>query len=103
MYSWIWRKLPGNVWAKTGQSLTLLGLTLALLWFVAFPAVRPMLPWVDVDLGDNDFGPAPTTSQDVDGEEDGQLPDGVTGPNPSFDPEDYETAEAPDGEGEGGG
>lgn len=103
MYSWIWRKLPGNAWFKATQSLVLVGGALALLWFVAFPAVRPVLPWVDVDL-DGDLAPQveETTTEDGDDTDDEDGP-GIDGPDPNFDPEDYETAEAPDGEEEGEG
>ena len=41
MYSWIWRHLPGGVPAKTVG---------ALLLFVVFPQVEPLLPFTDVTV-----------------------------------------------------
>lgn len=99
MYSWIWRKLPGNSWLKAGQSLALVGGMLALLWFVAFPAVRPVLPWVDVEL-EGDLAPQVEETTGDDDEDTSDEDDPGTGPDPNFDPEDYETAEEPDEEGD---
>ena len=39
MYSWIWKKLPGNNWLKAALSLVLLLGFLALLFLVIFPAL----------------------------------------------------------------
>ena len=48
MYGWIWRKLPGPLPVKLFEALILLGLVLALLFFVVFPWAEPRLPFNDV-------------------------------------------------------
>lgn len=50
MYSWIWRHLPGGVPGKVAGSLVLVVAAAALLWFVVFPAVEPLLPFGDVTV-----------------------------------------------------
>ncbi|WP_018349083.1 hypothetical protein [Longispora albida] len=47
MYAWIWRKLPFGVPGKLAGSLLLLAGIAALLWWVVFPAVDPLLPMND--------------------------------------------------------
>ncbi|HEY9390979.1 MAG TPA: hypothetical protein VIR27_14600 [Mycobacteriales bacterium] len=50
MYTWIWRKLPGNTAAKvTGAAILILAVS-ALLLFVVFPWVEPRLPFNDVTV-----------------------------------------------------
>ena len=49
MYSWIWSKLPGGLPGKLIGSIALSAGMVALLWFVVFPAVRPHMPWSNVD------------------------------------------------------
>lgn len=50
MYTWIWRHLPGGVAAKCAAALVLfLGIS-ALLLFVVFPKVGPLLPWSGVTI-----------------------------------------------------
>lgn len=45
MYGWIWRRLPGGLVGKLlGASLLVLAVV-ALLLFVVFPYVEPMLPF----------------------------------------------------------
>jgi hypothetical protein len=60
VYAWIWRKLPGNAYAKLTQSLVLLVAVGALLWYVIFPWATPLLPFDDVQVSDgtNQSGPA---------------------------------------------
>ncbi|NMO56766.1 hypothetical protein HH310_37035 [Actinoplanes sp. TBRC 11911] len=53
MYAWIWRKLPFGVWGKLAGSLGLAVATIALLWYVVFPAATPLLPFDDVQVTDN--------------------------------------------------
>ena len=104
MYGWIWRRLPFGLPGKIVGSLALTAGVLALLWFVAFPAIRPMMPWSNVEVGggtnveneeggDGPAGDEPTCTQGVDCAHTG------------FDPEDYQTAESPpaseDQEGDG--
>ncbi|MGY1815488.1 hypothetical protein [Blastococcus sp. SYSU D00820] len=50
MYSWIWRKLPGGTAAKALCALLLLAAVSALLLFVVFPEVEPLLPFTDVTV-----------------------------------------------------
>jgi hypothetical protein len=50
VYSWIWRHLPGGVAGRLLGSLVLVAATAALLWFVIFPAVEPLLPNNDVTV-----------------------------------------------------
>ena len=61
MYSWTWRHLPGPFVARLLQVLVLLAAAVALLLFVIFPAVEPLLPYNDVTVGNSDTtspGPA---------------------------------------------
>lgn len=51
MYGWIWRKLPFGVPGKIIGSLILVGGAVALLWYVVFPAIDPILPFNDVQVG----------------------------------------------------
>ncbi len=55
MYAWIWSKLPFGTPGKIGGSLLITGVLVALLWFVVFPWVEPILPFDDVQVGD-DYG-----------------------------------------------
>ena len=59
MYGWIWRTLPGGWPGKLIGSLLLLLAAIALLFFVVFPAVEPLLPFGDVTV---DTGPTPRPS-----------------------------------------
>jgi hypothetical protein len=54
MYSWIWRHLPGPLVARLLQTLVLLAAAVALLLFVVFPAVEPLLPYNDVTVSNSD-------------------------------------------------
>lgn len=56
MYAWIWRKLPFGLYGKISGSLVLIGVAVALLWFVVFPWAEPILPFDDVQVG-NPGGP----------------------------------------------
>lgn len=94
MYSWIWRKLPGGLPGKLIGSVALTVGVVVLLWFVVFPAVRPMMPWSNV----------PSTGVNVENGETGAPAEeqtcvpGVDCPGTGFDPEDWLTAESPEGE-----
>lgn len=50
MYTWIWRHLPGPVAAKAFVALLLVGAVSALLLFVVFPHVEPLLPFTEVTV-----------------------------------------------------
>jgi len=50
MYTWIWRHLPGPLPAKTLAALVLVLAVSALLLFVVFPQVEPLLPFTDVTV-----------------------------------------------------
>ena len=92
MYSWIWSKLPGGLPGKLIGSIALSAGMLALLWFVVFPAVRPHMPWSNVD---------PAGGVNVENGEDGGPAEGETCvvgvdcPGTGFDSDDWATAESP--------
>lgn len=50
MYAWIWRTLPGGVAGKLAGSTLLLVAAVALLFFVVFPAIEPLVPIGDVTV-----------------------------------------------------
>ncbi len=50
MYVWLWRHLPGGLWGKLVLSLLMVLAVCALLLFVVFPAVEPLLPFSDVTV-----------------------------------------------------
>lgn len=50
MYGWIWRVLPGGLPGKIIGSAVLIAAVCALLLFVAFPWVEPMLPFNDITV-----------------------------------------------------
>jgi hypothetical protein len=60
VYTWIWRHLPGPLPVRLLQALLLVAAVAALLLFVVFPAVEPLLPYSDVTV---DTGPLPTPTR----------------------------------------
>jgi hypothetical protein len=50
MYGWIWRHLPFGRPGKLIGSLGLAVAAAALLWYVVFPRVEPLLPFDDVQV-----------------------------------------------------
>lgn len=48
MYAWIWRQLPGPVAVRAVTALVLVVAVVALLFFVVFPWVEPLLPFSNV-------------------------------------------------------
>ena len=50
MYTWIWRRLPGNTAVKALGALLLILAVSALLLFVVFPRVEPLLPFTQVTV-----------------------------------------------------
>jgi hypothetical protein len=52
MYSWIWRKLPGPVSVKVLEAVVLFLAVVALLFFVIFPWLEPLLPFDRVSVTD---------------------------------------------------
>ena len=50
MYGWLWRHLPGSASLRALQLLVLLVGVVALLLFVIFPAVEPLLPFNNVTI-----------------------------------------------------
>lgn len=83
MYGLIWRILPGPWASKIIMAVGLLVGAAALLWFFAFPAISPHMPFND---GAVDSGSAPGTG-----------PEG----EPAGEPEAEEPAEDAEDEGEG--
>jgi hypothetical protein len=47
----LWNVFPGGVLGKLLCSLVLTGAVAALLWYVVFPWVDPLLPFSDVTVG----------------------------------------------------
>ncbi len=45
MYGWIWRRLPGPVGLRLVEAMVLFLAVVALLFFVVFPWVEPILPF----------------------------------------------------------
>ena len=45
MYGWIWRRLPFGTPGKIIGSVLLAAAVAALLWFLVFPAIDPLLPF----------------------------------------------------------
>jgi hypothetical protein len=52
MYGWIWRRLPGNVAAKSAASLVLALAVVLLLFQYVFPWAEPLLPFGNVTVND---------------------------------------------------
>ncbi|AIJ20144.1 MULTISPECIES: hypothetical protein [Amycolatopsis] len=50
MYGWIWRRLPGPVAVRALIALVLVLGVIALLLFVVFPWLEPMLPFNQVSV-----------------------------------------------------
>ncbi|MDQ0378167.1 hypothetical protein [Amycolatopsis thermophila] len=50
MYAWIWRRLPGPAAVKAVTALVLVLGVIALLLFVVFPWLDPMLPFNQVSV-----------------------------------------------------
>ncbi|OXM74573.1 MULTISPECIES: hypothetical protein [Amycolatopsis] len=50
MYGWIWRRLPGPAGVKAVTALVLVLGVIALLLFVVFPWLEPMLPFNHVSV-----------------------------------------------------
>ncbi|MGH3432404.1 MAG: hypothetical protein ACRDQB_06155 [Thermocrispum sp.] len=48
MYAWIWRHLPGPPAVRVAIAVLLVAGVVALLMFVVFPWLEPMLPFNDV-------------------------------------------------------
>lgn len=51
MYSWIWRRLPGPLAVRVVTALVLVAAVVALLLFVVFPWLEPLLPFNHVTAG----------------------------------------------------
>jgi len=60
VYSWIWRHLPGPLAARLVGSGLLLLAAVALLLFVVFPRVEPLLPFSKVTV-DHPVSGSPST------------------------------------------
>jgi hypothetical protein len=50
VYTWIWRHLPGNAAVKSFEALLLALAVAALLLFVVFPQIEPLLPFTEVTV-----------------------------------------------------
>jgi hypothetical protein len=97
VYSWIWKKLPFGLPGKIIGSVALSVGAFALLWFVLFPAVRPHMPWSNVDPA----GGVNVDQPEGDGGESPTCTPGVDCHDTQFDPGEWETAQSPTGEDDG--
>jgi hypothetical protein len=63
MYAWIWRRLPFGLVGKLVGSTVLVLAAVAMLWYVVFPALEPLLPFDDaqVEPGPEPVGPTEPT------------------------------------------
>jgi hypothetical protein len=50
VYTWIWRHLPGPPGGKAAGAILLVLAVSALLLFLVFPWVEPMLPFTEVTV-----------------------------------------------------
>ncbi|WP_165436138.1 hypothetical protein [Amycolatopsis suaedae] len=50
MYAWIWRHLPGPLPLRVVEAVVLVLGIVALLMFVVFPWLEPLLPFNDVSV-----------------------------------------------------
>lgn len=62
MYGWLWRHLPGPFVARLAAAAALLVGVVALLFFVVFPAVDPLLPFNHVTVTTPSAPPTPGAS-----------------------------------------
>lgn len=51
MYAWLFRHLPGPLWARIALSILLLAAVIVVLFGWVFPAVAPHLPFNDGLVG----------------------------------------------------
>lgn len=68
MYGLIWRILPGPWASKFIMAVGLLAGSAALLWFFAFPALSPHMPFNDGAVDTSSFGEDPAEEADPAGE-----------------------------------
>jgi hypothetical protein len=50
VYTWIWRHLPGGTGSKALLSLLLVLAVSAVLLFLVFPWIEPLVPFTDVTV-----------------------------------------------------
>lgn len=43
MYAWLWRRLPGRPRTRALTAVVLLGVAVAVLWYVVFPLLEPVV------------------------------------------------------------
>jgi hypothetical protein len=58
MYAWIWRRIPFGLRGKLAASTLVVAAITALLWFVVFPVVEPIMPFNNGQLDDTGQVPA---------------------------------------------
>jgi hypothetical protein len=51
MYGWIWRHLPGQVWAKVSIAVALALGVIVVLFLWVFPWLAPLLPFQQQTVG----------------------------------------------------
>ena len=62
MYAWIWRHLPFGIVGRLVGSTVLVLAAGAALWFLAFPALEPLLPFDDVQVSNPDNPAVPSVA-----------------------------------------
>jgi hypothetical protein len=83
VYAWIWRHLPFGLPGRIVGSLALLAATGALLWYVVFPWVEPLMPFDDVQVTQDGGTPGgPVDSSAGPAVEDDDIPYDTTTNNP---------------------
>ncbi|MEQ4720285.1 hypothetical protein [Nonomuraea sp. B19D2] len=50
MYVWLWRKLPGPTTAKALTAAVLVAAMVAVLWYVVFPLLEPLVTLDEVTV-----------------------------------------------------
>ncbi|WP_193318258.1 hypothetical protein [Nonomuraea phyllanthi] len=50
MYVWLWRKLPGTTRTKVLTAAVLVAVAVAVLWYVVFPLLEPMVTLDEVTV-----------------------------------------------------
>ena len=63
MYTWFWRTLPGPTPVKTLLALLAFLVVAAVLLFLVFPAVEPLLPFSDVTVDEGASAPQSSVDQ----------------------------------------
>lgn len=61
MYAWMFRHLPGPLWARIGITVVLLAALIVVLFAWVFPAIAPYMPFNDGLVGAAGHAPPAAT------------------------------------------